>query len=149
MIPKLEIKIGIKISAVLNASEDLLKVSTAIKNVAGNVEPSNREEGDNLLVWDFDSINALYNFYSKIRERKIVTAARRLLLRNMGNDSTWVYLNKQAAFVGNIVLCDDPEESPLGPLILKFKSPLLGEVIDWLTGEKEMDDMAKDLRRHL
>ena len=149
MIPKLEIKIGVQISAVLNASEDMRKVSSAIKSVAGNVEPSNKEEGDNLLVWDFDSINALYNFYSKIRERKIVAAARRLLLKNMGNDSTWVYLNRQAAFVGNIVLCDDPEESPLGPIVLRFKSPLLGEVIDWLTGEKEMNDMAKDLRRHL
>ncbi|MGD0329496.1 MAG: hypothetical protein ABSB40_03505 [Nitrososphaeria archaeon] len=149
MIPKLEIKIKVQISAVLNASEDVGKLSAAIKSVAGNVEPSNREESDNLLVWEFDGINALYNFYSKIRERKITAAARRLILKNMRNDSTWVYLNRQAASVGNIVLCDDPEESPLGPLVLKFESPLLMEVVDWLTGEKEMNDVTKDLRRRL
>ena len=147
MIPTLDIKIKVQISAIVNASEDLLKISTGLKNITGDVEPSKRQGSNNLLVWEFDSVNALYNFYMKIRERQIVSAARRLLLRNMRNDSTWVYLNKQAAFVGNIVLCDDEEESPLGPFVLKIKSPLLMEVIDWIVGEQRIEDSTNELRR--
>jgi predicted RNA binding protein with dsRBD fold (UPF0201 family) len=149
MIPTLEIKIKVRISAIINASEDPSKVVTASKNVSGNIEPSKREESGNLLVWEFDRIDALHNFYSKIRERKIVTAARRLLLRNMKNDSTWVYLNRQAAFVGNIVLCDEEGESPLGPLVLRIESPLLMDVIAWLVGQKEITDVTNESRRNL
>ena len=42
-------------------------------------------------------------------------------------------LNKQAATVGIAALCDDPSESPLGPIVLRIRSQRIVEVIDWLT----------------
>ena len=116
----LDIKVDVQISVVVNASEDLLKVFTAVKNIYGNAEPIEKQESNNLVIWKFNGVKALNNFYRKIRERQIITAARRLLLRNIKKDSTWVLLNRQAAYVGNIVLCDEEAESPLGPIILKI-----------------------------
>jgi len=146
-VPTLDIKVDVQICAIVHASEDLLKVSTAIKNISGNIEPSKRQESNNLVVWKFNSVKVLYNFYRKIRERQIVTAARRLLLRNREKDSTRVLLNRQAAFVGNIILCDEEGESPLGPIILKIESPLLMQVIDWLVGKQEMEEAINKVGR--
>ena len=42
-------------------------------------------------------------------------------------------LNKQAATVGIAALCDDPNESPLGPIVLRIRSQNILELIDWLT----------------
>jgi len=136
----LDIKVDVQISVVVNASEDLLKVFTAVKNIYGNAEPIEKQESNNLVIWKFNGVKALNNFYRKIRERQIITAARRLLLRNIKKDSTWVLLNRQAAYVGNIVLCDEEAESPLGPIILKIESPQLMQVINWLVGEQKMED---------
>jgi hypothetical protein len=48
------------------------------------------------------------------------------------NDSTWFYLNKQAAFVGTITLCEEAEESPLGPIKVILTSSNIDKIIDWL-----------------
>ena len=76
---------------------------------------------------------SLYYMYEKIRDKRSFSVARRLLLKNRSFDKTWVFLNKQAAFVGNISLCEEEAESPLGPIKLSINSHNLDRVIDWLT----------------
>ena len=50
----------------------------------------------------------------------------------MERNSAWFYLNKQAAFVEKVVLCEEAEESPLGPLKLILTSSNIDLVIDAL-----------------
>ncbi len=57
---------------------------------------------------------------------------RKHLMRNMTEDSTWFYLNKQAAFASVITLCDEADESSLGPITVVLRSKNIEDVIDWL-----------------
>ncbi|MCH8022698.1 MAG: hypothetical protein IH932_03020, partial [Thaumarchaeota archaeon] len=49
---------------------------------------------------------------------------------------THLFLNKQAAFVGTLVLCEDQAESPLGPIEMTIETKNLDSMIDWLAGDK-------------
>lgn len=71
----------------------------------------------------------------QFRDRRVRSAARRLLLSNSDEDSlqTEIMFNKQAAFAGIAAICDDPSESPLGPIVLRIKSNRLQNLIDWVT----------------
>ena len=51
---------------------------------------------------------------------------------NLLEDTTWFYLNKQAAFVNVIALCSEAEESPLGPIKILIHSKNIDEVMEWL-----------------
>ena len=51
---------------------------------------------------------------------------------NLEDDRTWFFLNKQAAFVENIAICDEVEESPLGPIKVTLTSSNIDGIIDWL-----------------
>ncbi|MEM4643625.1 MAG: hypothetical protein QXY51_03225, partial [Candidatus Bathyarchaeia archaeon] len=73
--------------------------------------------------------------YSKIRDRQVVSAVRRLLLLNKVNSSTKLMLNRQVAYIGNIVVCEEEGESPLGPIFVEIESPQIDNVIEWLAGE--------------
>jgi|TARA_Y100000815_G_scaffold61902_1_gene50225 predicted RNA binding protein with dsRBD fold (UPF0201 family) len=55
----------------------------------------------------------------------------------MAKDSTWFYLNKQAAFANVIALCDEADESPLGPIKVVLHSKNIEDVIDWLVSDAE------------
>ena len=40
----------------------------------------------------------------------------------MSDNTTWFYLNKQAAFVNVVAFCDEANESPLGPIKIILES---------------------------
>ena len=56
----------------------------------------------------------------------------RSLDNNLKDDTTWFFLNKQTAFVEKIVICDEAEESPLGPILVTLSSSNIDEIIDWI-----------------
>ncbi len=56
-------------------------------------------------------------------------------MANLRDDSTWFYLNKQAAFMNTVALCAEDEESPLGPIKIILTSKNIESIIDWLTSE--------------
>ena len=62
---------------------------------------------------------------------------RRTLEKNMENNSSWFYLNKQAAFVNKVAICEESDESPLGPIKVILTSTNLDRIITWLTFEED------------
>ena len=123
----------VRVEAETSPSEDLEKVSKAIENVTG-LKP---EVSGGKVVLESDS-KALLVLYRKIRDRNVVSSVRRLLLEHKTGGSTWLYLNRQAAYVGKLVVCEGPEESPLGPIKLVIESDSIDEVIDWLAPESSL-----------
>lgn len=118
----------------VKATESKEKVSNAISNLFKGGEL--RIETDRAQFVSHN-LNSLQFLKDQFRDRRIRSAARRLLLTNRAeedSDRTLLLLNKQAATVPIAALCDDPKESPLGPIIMRIRSPKLMEVIDWLTG---------------
>ncbi|MCH7940552.1 MAG: hypothetical protein IH842_01070, partial [Thaumarchaeota archaeon] len=81
------------------------------------------------------NLETLSNIFEVIHTRKIQRVYRRFLNNNLCNDSTWFHLNKQAAFSNTVSLCDEAEESPLGPIKIVLTSKNIEDIIDWLVSE--------------
>ena len=125
----------------LKLSEDPEKVAKAIKNAVGAEVTINEDRGRLMTKGDdAEGLNVLYN---KIRDKQIVNAARIRLLENTSENSTWIYLNKQAAFADKINICDDEAESPLGPIKITIYSKNIESIIDWLAPRKDKKQLFR------
>ncbi len=128
--------VNCKVSAfcTINASEDMEKVRTAVSNILTDMDE--KITGDSLVA-NSNNYESLTKIYETMRTRKTKSAYRRHLMRNMTEDSTWFYLNKQAAFANVTVLCDEADESPLGPIKVVLHSTNIEDVIEWLVSDAE------------
>ena len=128
--------IDCKISAycTINTSEDIDKVRASLSNVL--IDMDEKLTGDSLVA-NSNNYESLTKIYEAMRSRKTKSAYRRHLMRNMTEDSTWFYLNKQAAFANVTVLCDEADESPLGPIKVVLHSTNIEDVIEWLVSDAE------------
>ena len=125
-----------KISAycVINPSEDPKKIQTAVSNVL--LDMNGKITGSSFIA-NSDNYESLSKIYEIIRARKSERAYRRNLMHNLVENSTWFYLNKQAAFVNIVSLCNEPDESPMEPIKVVLQSKNIEKVIDWLVSDLE------------
>ena len=125
-----------KVSAycTINASEDINKVRASLSNVL--IDMDEKLTGDSLVA-NSNNHESLTKIYETMRSRKTKSAYRKHLMRNMTEDSTWFYLNKQAAFADVTVLCDEADESPLGPIKVVLHSTNIEDVIEWFVSDAE------------
>ena len=125
-----------KISAycAINPSEDIDKIRTAVSNVLIDM---NEKIVGNSLIANSNNYESLSKIYEIIRAKNIKKVYRRNLRQNIVDDSTWFYLNKQAAFANVIALCDEDNQSPLGPIKIVLQSKNIRDVIDWLVPYEE------------
>ena len=125
-----------KISAycAINPSEDINKIRTAVSNVLINM---NEKIVGNSLIANSNNYESLSKIYEIIRAKNITKVYRRNLRQNIADDSTWFYLNKQAAFANVIALCDEDNQSTLGPIKIVLQSKNIRDVIDWLVPYEE------------
>ena len=128
--------VDFKVSAycTINASEDVNKVRTAVSNIL--IDMDEKITGDSLVA-NSSNYESLIRIYETMRSRKSKSAYRRLLMRNMAKDSTWFYLNRQAAFANVPVLCVEADESSLGPITVVLRSKNIEDVIDWFVSDLE------------
>ncbi|MEM3382699.1 MAG: RNA-binding domain-containing protein [Nitrososphaerales archaeon] len=122
----------VTVEAQVNPSEDTEKVKIAIQNIIRFIEP---DISQNKIIASTSDEKSLYLIYEQIRDKQILSVVRRLLLANKSQDETYILLNKQAAFVGKLNICEDENESPLGPIKLKVQSPYIKDFVDWLAPE--------------
>nr|AIF03294.1 hypothetical protein conserved in archaea [uncultured marine thaumarchaeote KM3_163_G06]AIF15880.1 hypothetical protein conserved in archaea [uncultured marine thaumarchaeote KM3_71_H03] len=130
----LDVNCKVSVFCTINASEDMEKVRTAVSNILTDMDE--KITGDSLVA-NSNNYESLTKIYETMRSRRTKSAYRRHLMRNMAKDSTWFYLNKQAAFANVITLCDEADESPLGPIKVVLHSKNIEYVIDWLVSDAE------------
>jgi len=119
----------IEILSSINSSEDPKKIETAILNVF----PDAKITTDNFsIISNSKDLHLLEKIYDVIHSNQSQKIYQRQLEKNLESDSTWFYLNKQAAFVGTVALCEEAEESPLGPIKVVLISSNIDRIIDWL-----------------
>jgi len=128
--------IDCKISAycAINPSEDIDKIRTAVSNVL--IDMDEKIVGNSLIA-NSNNYESLSKIYEIVRAKNIKKVYRRNLRQNIVDDSTWFYLNKQAAFANVIALCDEDNQSPLGPIKIVLQSKDIRDVIDWLVPYEE------------
>ena len=124
---------SITIHAPVNISEDSEKVRQAVSNVLPFDEISVEES---FVSAKSDDIASLEKIYETIHSKHFENIYRRNLEQNIDNNTSWFYLNKQAAFAGNIAICKEEDESPLGPIKITLKSSNIERLIDWLVFRK-------------
>ena len=126
-IPNINCKI--EMSCSVNPSEDPDKIKTAIENIFPYSIIKNENFSIKAQSKELRSFEKIYETIHTNQTQKIYT---RNLENNLENDTTWFFLNKQAAFVEKVVICDEAEESPLGPIKVTLTSSNIDEIIDWL-----------------
>lgn len=114
----------------VNLSEDPEKVKQAISNIFPFSEIKNENFSIKAQSKELRSLEKIYETILSTQSQKSYT---RNLENNLENDSTWFFLNKQAAFVERVAICDEAEESPLGPIKVTLTSSNIDEVIDWIS----------------
>ena len=113
----------------INPSEDPKKVKQAITNILFDVDVEINKE---YLKATSTNLESLEKIYEAIHSHRSKNAYRHQLNQNLRDDSSWFYLNKQAAFVNTIALCSESEDSPLGPIKIVLNSKNIDTIIEWL-----------------
>jgi len=113
----------------VNPSEDPKKIERAISNVFTHSTINSENFSVSAQSKDLKSLEKIYETIHTKRSQKIY---RRNLEKNLENDTTWFYLNKQAAFVEKIAICEKADESPLGPIKVILTSSNIDRIIDWI-----------------
>ncbi len=120
----------VQVSCQINPSEDPSKVKTAILNIFPDLEISISDE---LLIGKSDNTGTLSIISESIHSKNTKNIYQRILKKNSNEDSTWFYLNKQAAFVNTVSLCNESNESPLGPIKVVLEGNDIENIIQSLT----------------
>tara|TARA_Y100001960_G_C14148512_1_gene574946 strand:+ start:180 stop:563 length:384 start_codon:yes stop_codon:yes gene_type:complete len=123
-------KTTIQIFCTINPSEDPDKVKTAVNNIFPDVE---LEISDTEISGKTNNFSVLSQISKSIHEKNVKNTYQRILKKNNDGESTWFYLNKQAAFVNTVALCSEANESSLGPIKIILRSNNIEQVIDSVT----------------
>ena len=127
MIP--DIQCEIKVVAPLYPSEDPTKVAEAIQRIFVNVDTVSNNSSISARSTDLAVLSTIFD---AIRAKRSQRVYMKNLKRNLHDNTTWFYLNKQAAFVGKTVICAESDESPLGPIKVSISSPDIDDIVEWL-----------------
>ena len=125
-IPSLSCKI--EMFCTVNPSESIEKIEKAISNIFPYSIINNNNLSINAQSKELRSFEKIYQF---IHNNKLQKNYLRSLEDHLQDDTTWFYLNKQAAFV-EIAICEESDESPLGPIKVTLTSSNIDAIIDWL-----------------
>ena len=126
-IPNLSCKI--EMFCTVNPSESIEKIEKAISNIFPYSIINNNNLSINAQSKELRSFEKIYQF---IHNNKLQKNYLRSLEDHLQDDTTWFYLNKQAAFVEQIAICEESDESPLGPIKVTLTSSNIDAIIDWL-----------------
>ncbi|MGB0855480.1 MAG: RNA-binding domain-containing protein [Nitrosopumilus sp.] len=120
---------AIEIFCLVNPSENPNKIKTAISNI---FPYSTIKSENSSILAKSNNLNSLEKIYEIIHSRQAQKTYKQNLEKNLERDTTWFYLNKQAAVVKKIAICEQSNESPLGPIKVVLTSSNIDKVINWL-----------------
>jgi hypothetical protein len=126
--------ISITAEATVNPTEDESRVQRALLKIFpdAKVEKYGKPDGVITLRIRGAGLDFLSTFRSIIRQERIRSAARRILMSKIQGEHLMIYIHKQAAFVGRVSFCAPEGESPLGPISIEIATSSPETVIDYL-----------------
>ena len=126
-------EVALKIEVEIKPTEDPEKVKIAVKNLfeLSSMELILHQKGSLFKVKTVGK-EGLTKFYMLLRQERILTAARRVLINGVSDRNIIFHLNKQAAYMMCISFCESISESPLGPIRVEIECDNPKALIDWL-----------------
>jgi len=131
--------VTVLVESVVNPSEDQKKVERALQNVfpSAKIETATLSGTVRLRIHG-EGLEFLSELRNLIKQERIRSAARAVLLSGTNERRLYAHLNKQAAFAGRISFCRPEGESPLGPISIAIDTANPEMVIEYLTGTPEL-----------
>ena len=126
-------KCTIEIFCKINPSEDFNKIKSTISNIFPKCKIKIKNSLLQAYSENTDSLKKIHESIHSMQHQRIY---KRTLQKNLKKNSTWFYLNKQAAFVEKIAICEESNESPLGPIKIILTANNIDKIIDWLVFSK-------------
>ncbi len=127
-----DIKLTLEVE--VNPTEDPEKVEHAIQNLFScSFKESIPRHLNSLLIMKGEGKEALNLFYDRLRQERILSAARRVMIDGLKGNSIIFYLNKQASYMNRISFSSQTGEAPLGTIRVEINCNNTKELIDWLT----------------
>lgn len=127
MIPQVDCKV--EAVCQINPSEDPEKIKALFSNILDGFELKLDGYSAKATASEIESLSKIHDSIQKHHSKRVYW---RFLNNNLEENSTWFYLNKQAAFVDTITLCEHDNESPLGPVKVTIHSKNIERIIEWL-----------------
>ena len=127
-------KIRIAIHTKKNNSEDKNKIFIALSNII----ELDYNTANNTIKAETSDYKLLENIYKILLSKQSIHIARKNLLKNVKNNSTYILFNKQAAMINSLVICENENESPLGPIKVEIQSDNITKFIDWFAPKHEV-----------
>lgn len=129
--------VDISANSLVNPTEDQSKVERALGNIfpSGTIKRTNLGEDVIKLEVVGIGLEFLKTLRSLIKQERIRSAARSILMNGTHGRQLRFYLNKQAAFVGRVSFCEPVGESPLGPISVRIETVDPIHVIDYLASK--------------
>ena len=125
------IKITVKVD--IFPTENVNKVKKALLNVFEPEKMKLVNMGKHKrIVATAHSSTSLMKMYYKLREERILDAARQYLKLGTNGNKIVFSLHKQAAYVGVVSFCDSEISSPLGPIMFEVETDDPSTFINWL-----------------
>jgi predicted RNA binding protein with dsRBD fold (UPF0201 family) len=130
----------VRVEAEVRPTEDVEKVKRAVLNVfrPDRVVVEDLGGGYRVVVAEAFSLRSLSRLWERLRQERILDAARGYMLRGIEGDVLVFKLNKQAAYVGRVSLVDMDAEAPMGPIVFTVEHPDPRAVVDWLAPPTRM-----------
>lgn len=114
-------------------TEEASKVEVAIKNLFPTLQLTLLKSNDEqLLIGEAEGEKHLELLRFKLRQERILDAARKILLDGLRGNEIKVHFNKQAAYANHISFTYPQRESPLGPITLTIICDNPERLINWL-----------------
>jgi predicted RNA binding protein with dsRBD fold (UPF0201 family) len=126
------------IRCIVHPTEDIQKVETAIENILGSIVISRTRFEEFTEIYSPEINRASLTILKQlVHDKRIIDAARVRLLRNFDEFETFMFFDKQAAYVGKVRLLDNADENPpLGYIEIRFEfvsESQFDEFLDWFS----------------
>ena len=130
----------VRVEAEVRPTENVEKVKRAVLNIvnADHVEVVDLGGGYRMVVAEAYSLRGLARLHERLRQERILDAARGYMLRGIEGGVLVFKLNKQAAYVGRISFIDLDAEAPMGPIVVTVEDTDPRAVVDWLAPPTRM-----------
>jgi predicted RNA binding protein with dsRBD fold (UPF0201 family) len=126
------------IRCIVNPTEDIKRVEEAIENILGPIKLTTTEFEEFTEIFSLDANQSSFAILKQlVHDKRIIDAVRVRLLKNLDDYSTFIHLDKQAAYTGKLRLIDNNhEDPPLGSIEIKFdftSESKFEEFLDWFS----------------
>jgi predicted RNA binding protein with dsRBD fold (UPF0201 family) len=133
----------------LQPTEDQAKVERALLKLFPSAKIERITGPDETIILSIrgSGLECLANIRNLIKQERIRSAARAVLIRNTRGRSIQIYLNKQAAFMGRVSFCQPVGESPHGPILVELDCDDPQSAIDYLASPPNLSLDAEVTQR--